>query len=114
MLVSWTIPVLADRHCRVDDQRQLQAIDYLREENRVLREQLVPRRLRLSDNQRRRLAAKAKVLGRKLLPEVATNAEARDEWDHLSLCPYQTAVWTPPGSPHGYAGYMPGSDTASH
>jgi putative transposase len=44
----------------------------LREENRVLREQLGDRRLRLSDDQRRRLAAKAKGLGRKLLRDVAT------------------------------------------
>ena len=48
------------------------AIDYLREENRVLREQLGDRRLRLNDKQRRRLAAKAKGLGRRLLAEVAT------------------------------------------
>ena len=41
------------------NQRQLQVIDYLREENRVLREQLGGRRLRLNDDQRRRLAAKA-------------------------------------------------------
>ena len=54
------------------NQRELQAIDYLKEENRVLREQLGDRRLRLTDDQRRRLAAKAKVLGRKLLQEVAT------------------------------------------
>jgi hypothetical protein len=54
------------------NQRQLQAIDYLREENRVLREQLGRRRLRLNDDQRRRLAAKAKGMGRKLLSEVAT------------------------------------------
>ena len=54
------------------NQRQLQVIDYLREENRVLREQLGRRRLRLNDDQRRRLAAKAKGLGRKLLSEVAT------------------------------------------
>jgi hypothetical protein len=52
--------------------RQLQTIDYLREENRVLREQLGERRLRLTDDQRRRLAVKAKGLGRKLLAEVAT------------------------------------------
>ena len=44
------------------NQRQLQVIDYLREENRVLRDQLGGRRLRLSDDQRRRLAAKAKLL----------------------------------------------------
>src|SRR5215210_7524698 len=54
------------------NQRQLQAVEYLREENRVLREQLGERRLRLTDNQRRRLAAKAKGLGRKLLAQTAT------------------------------------------
>src|SRR6185436_18927613 len=54
------------------NQRQLQMIDYLREENRVLREQLGGRRVRFSDDQRRRLAAKAKGLGRKVLSEIAT------------------------------------------
>jgi transposase InsO family protein len=53
-------------------QQQRDAIDYLREENRVLREQLGGKRLRLSDDQRRRLAAKATTLGRRLLREVAT------------------------------------------
>jgi transposase InsO family protein len=52
--------------------RQRQVIEYLREENRVLREQLGGRCVRLNDDQRRRLAAKAKGLGRKLLAEVAT------------------------------------------
>jgi putative transposase len=54
------------------NQHQLHIIDYLREENRVLREQLGGRRMRLNDDQRRRLAAKAKGLGRKILAEVAT------------------------------------------
>ena len=54
------------------NQRQLLVIDYLREENRVLREQLGGRRVRLDDNQRRRLAVKAKELGRRVLAEVAT------------------------------------------
>jgi putative transposase len=54
------------------NQHQLQVIEYLREENRVLREQLGDRRLRFNDDQRRRLAAKAKGLGRKLLAELAT------------------------------------------
>ena len=54
------------------NQRQLQMIEYLREENRVLREQLGQRRLRLTDDQRRQLAVKAKGIGRKLLAEVAT------------------------------------------
>ena len=54
------------------NQHQLQMIEYLREENRVLREQVGGRRLRFNDDQRRRLAAKAKGLGRKLLAEIAT------------------------------------------
>src|SRR3954462_11770216 len=54
------------------NQRQLQMIEYLREENRVLREQLGDRRVRFHDDQRRRLAAKAKGLGRRRLAEVAT------------------------------------------
>lgn len=48
------------------------AIEYLREENRVLREQLGSRRLRFTDVQRRRLAVRARELGRRLLGEVAT------------------------------------------
>ena len=47
-------------------------INYLQEENRVLREQLGRTRLRLTDRQRRLLAAKGKLLGRKVLGQVAT------------------------------------------
>jgi len=54
------------------NQQQSDVVDYLREENRVLREQLGGRRLRLSDDQRRRLAVRAKKLGRKVLAEVAS------------------------------------------
>jgi hypothetical protein len=39
--------------------RQLEVIDFLREENHVLREQLGGRRLRFTDDQRRRLAVRA-------------------------------------------------------
>jgi hypothetical protein len=60
--------------------RQLRTIEYLREENRVLREQLGSRRVRFNDNQRRRLAAKAKGLGRKLLAEVAPSLHQRPCW----------------------------------
>ena len=45
------------------NQRQRDVIDYLQEENRVLREQLGPRRLRFTNDQRIRLAAKATTLG---------------------------------------------------
>jgi hypothetical protein len=54
------------------NQKQQQVIDYLVEENRVLREQIGCRRIRFNDDQRRRLAAKAKKLGRKILAQVAT------------------------------------------
>ena len=53
---------------------QASAIAYLVEENRVLREQIekTGRRLLLTDDQRRRLAAKGEPLGRKVLEAVAT------------------------------------------
>ena len=50
---------------------QQQVIEYLVEENRALREQLGGRRLRLTDAQRRRLAVRAKALGRKALTGIA-------------------------------------------
>ena len=53
------------------NRKQQKVISYLLEENRVLREQLGGRRLRLTNDQRRRLAAKGKLLGRKLLGKVA-------------------------------------------
>jgi len=54
------------------NRQQLDLIDYLKEENRVLREMLGGRPLRFTDAQRRRLAAKAKRLSRKVLNEVAS------------------------------------------
>ena len=54
------------------NQQQRDVIDYLQEENRALREQLGPRRLRFTDDQRRRLAVKARALGRHVLRDIAT------------------------------------------
>jgi len=54
------------------NQHQQHVIAYLMEENRVLREQIGNRRIRFNDDQRRRLAAKAKKIARKILDEVAT------------------------------------------
>ncbi len=50
---------------------QQDAIDYLKEENRVLREQVGNKRLRLTNARRRRLAQKAKIVGRAALRELA-------------------------------------------
>ncbi|MGB5661476.1 MAG: integrase core domain-containing protein [Thermoanaerobaculia bacterium] len=64
-ILLWTISGWVNR-------RQQDVIAYLVEENRVLKEQLKGRRLRLTDGQRRRLAAKAKRLGRQSLNRMAT------------------------------------------
>jgi len=52
--------------------QQQAAVEYLREENRILKEQLGGRRLRLTDAQRRRLAVRGKALGRRGLMDVAS------------------------------------------
>jgi len=54
------------------NRHQIDVIAYLVEENRVLKEQVKGRRLRLTDDQRRRLAAKGKRIGRQALNRVAT------------------------------------------
>jgi putative transposase len=54
------------------NRHQLDVIDYLQEENRVLKERLGGRRIRFTDAERRRLARKAYALGRKVLGELET------------------------------------------
>ena len=54
------------------NRHQQRVIEYLVEENRVLKEQVMGRRLRLTDDQRRRLAAKRRRLGRRVLRQVPT------------------------------------------
>lgn len=54
------------------NERQRAQIDYLETENRILREKLGRKRLLLSDEQRRRLAVKAKAVSRRGLAEITT------------------------------------------
>ncbi|MFT7618890.1 MAG: putative transposase [Planctomycetota bacterium] len=54
------------------NREQQKVLDYLREENRVLKEQLGTKKLRLTNTQRRRLAAKGWEIGRRLLGQYAT------------------------------------------
>jgi putative transposase len=54
--------------------QQGEAIEYLRAENRVLRDRLGPKRLRFTDAERRLLAERGRPLGRKRLAEVASLA----------------------------------------
>ena len=82
--------------------RQLLLIDYLREENRVLREQLGGKRLRFTDDQRRRLAVKAKELGRKVLIDLGTivTPETLLAWHHRLIAgKYDGSKKRGPGRP---------------
>jgi len=54
------------------NRRQQEAIEYFREENRTLRENLGHKRLILNESQKRRLSQAAAKLGRQLLREVGT------------------------------------------
>jgi putative transposase len=83
---------------------QARTIEYLIEENRVLKEQLGGRRLRLTDDQRRRLAAKGVVLGRRLLARVATivTPDTILRWHHRLIA----AKWTYPTRRVGRPGIM--------
>ncbi len=71
------IPVLQPFHVLAvllagwSNRHQLRVIEYLLEENRVFKEQVRKRRVRLTDAQRARLAVKGKALGRKVLNQVA-------------------------------------------
>jgi putative transposase len=54
------------------NRQQQQVIDYLRAENQILKETHGKKRILLTDDQRRRLAVKGKILGHKLLEDVGT------------------------------------------
>lgn len=54
------------------NRQQQEVIEYLRTENQILREKLGKKRILLNDDQRRRLAVKGKILGRKMLEEVSS------------------------------------------
>lgn len=54
------------------NRHQLDVIAYIQEENRVLRSKLKGKRIRFTDNERRRLAVKGKALGSRVLREVAS------------------------------------------
>ena len=86
--------------------QQSAVIAYLVEENRVLKEQLESggKRLRFTDDQRRRLAAKGKPLGRRVLHQMATivTPDTILAW-HRKLI---AAKWTYPHKQVGRPGVM--------
>ena len=54
------------------NRQQQEVIEYLRTENQALKEKLGKKRILLNDDQRRRLAVKGKILGRKQLEQIGT------------------------------------------
>ena len=83
------------------NQRQHYVIEYF-VENRVLRQQIGARRRLFTDDQRRRLAVKAKKLGRKVLAEVATlvTPETLRAWHRkLIAMNYDGSAYRMPGRP---------------
>ena len=54
------------------NRQQQDVIAYIQEENRILKNKLKRKRIRFTDDERRRLAVKGKALGRKVLREVAS------------------------------------------
>jgi hypothetical protein len=54
------------------NRKQQAVIDYLITENRILKEKCKGKRIRFSDSQRRLLAVKAKIVGRKMLSDMET------------------------------------------
>jgi putative transposase len=64
---------------------QQETVDYLRIENQVLRETRGKKRILLNDDQRRRLAVKGRVLGRKQLGEIGAlfTPETTLRWDRI-------------------------------
>ena len=83
------------------NRQQQSVIDYLIEENRVMKEQLGDRRLHFTDCQRRRLAMKAKVLERKQLNELETlvTADTLLAWHRKLIAQKWTYPRHRPGRP---------------
>jgi transposase InsO family protein len=83
------------------EREQHDVIEFLREENRVLKAQLQGRRLRLNDDDRRRLAAIGQRLGRRILAEVATivTPDTILRWHRTLIARKWTYTTSRPGRP---------------
>lgn len=80
---------------------QEEVLEYLREENQILRAQLTGRRLRLTDDHRRRLAVRGQRLGRRILSQVATivTPDTILRWHRLLIARKWTYASRRPGRP---------------
>ena len=88
---------------------QQRAVDaYLKEENRVLRELQGRKRLRFTDDPRRRLAAKGKALGRRVLREFGSivTPDTILRWHRKLIArKYDGSAVRAPRKPHPPSGY---------
>jgi hypothetical protein len=84
-IVPCCCPVLAIMG--FEDQRVLDPFHFL-----LNREQLSGRRVRFNDDQRRRLAVKAKTLGRRVLAEIATLVTPETAFERRELAAAQSAA----------------------
>ena len=97
------------------NQRERTINEFLRAENRILREQLGKKRLRLTDDQRRRLAALGKALGRKTLQQWASivTPDTIMRWYHkLIAMKWDFSAKRGPGRPPVILFYLSGQDKA--
>lgn len=75
------------------NREQLKVIEYLKQENRLLRAQIKQKRIRLTEADRRKLADKGRPIGRKKLKEVATIACADTIHGAGRQKPYRLLRW---------------------
>jgi hypothetical protein len=75
---------------------QQDAIEYLLTENHILREKLGLKRILLNDSRRRRLSIKGKILGRRVLDELATIATPKTGQLLQTILAYNS-VWSSAG-----------------
>ena len=76
MTTSWPMHFLVVVFAGWLNRQQQAVIEYLKTENEILKSQLKGRRLRLTDEERRRLAVKGRALGRKVLAEGRVHRDA--------------------------------------
>jgi putative transposase len=83
------------------EREQRDVIEFLRAENRILKTQLHGRRMRLSDDERRRLAVIGYRLGRRILAEVATivTPDTILRWHRALIARKWTCTTSRPGRP---------------
>ena len=77
------------------NRQQQSVVDYLMEENKVLREKLGKKRILLNNDQRRRLAIRGRQLGRRLLGDICCIFSPDTEEVSIDVGEYSKALTHP-------------------